>query len=201
MQIAVNSAGSHFENKRSWKRFETKTKNKKQTRNKEIEHKMADTAAVAKPMAAPTPDKKKKKRKSTSSTSDTPTKSASNGASSSASPSSGKKSKKKEKKAESSNKDVMELEEPASKPKRKFDEQTKPTGKGKEKAHKSGNDEASLATDRRKRQRLSITSEKNRPAVAPSLGAISISTFNLIRICAAIYRSIFFSITTPLILL
>lgn len=63
----------------------------------------------------------------------------------------------------------MELEEPASKPKRKFDEQTKPTGKGKEKAHKSGNDEASLATDRRKRQRLSITSEKNRPAVAPSL--------------------------------
>ncbi|ELR25018.1 RNA polymerase [Acanthamoeba castellanii str. Neff] len=129
---------------------------------------MADTAAVAKPMAAPTPDKKKKKRKSTSSTSDTPTKSASNGASSSASPSSGKISKK-EKKAESSNKDVMELEEPASKPKRKFDEQTKPTGKGKEKAHKSGNDEASLATDRRKRQRLSITSEKNRPAVAPSL--------------------------------
>lgn len=142
---------------------------------------MADTAVVAKPMAAPTPDKKKKKRKSTSSTSDTPAKSASNGASSSPSPSSGKKSKKKkEKKAESSSKDVMELEEPASKPKRKFDEQTKPTDKGKEKAHKSGNAEASLATDRRKRQRLSITSEKNRPAVAPSLGAISISTFNLI---------------------
>lgn len=157
----------------------------------EIEHKMADTAVVAKPMAALTPDKKKKKRKSTSSTTDTPTKSASNGASSSASPSSGKKSKKKEKKAESSNKDVMELEEPASKPKRKFDEQTKPTAKGKEKAHKSGNDEASLATDRRKRQRLSITSEKIRPAVAPSLGAISISTFNLIPIYSAICRSIF----------
>jgi len=160
---------------------------------------MADTAVVAKPMAAPTPGKKKKKRKSTSSsTSDTPAKSASNGASSSASPSSGKK-KKKEKKAESSSKDVMELEEPASKPKRKFDEQTKPTGKGKEKAHKFGNDEvSSLATDRRKRQRLSITSEKNRPAVAPSLGAISISTFNLISIFVPRFTHFLFLINSAI---
>jgi hypothetical protein len=101
---------------------------------------MADTAVVAKPMAASTPDKtKKKKRKSTSST--------------------------KEKKAESSNKDVMELEEPVSKPKRKFDEQTKPiTSKGK------GKEDEPVTTDRRKRQRLSITAEKAPAAAAPSLG-------------------------------